>query len=57
VYGKNNNFGHPNSDVISRLTSIGVKIYRTDADGGIRIVVYKNGKIEINTQIKVNPRK
>ena len=28
--GENNNFGHPNTNVISRIEAIGTKIYRTD---------------------------
>lgn len=28
--GENNNFGHPNANVISRIEAIGTKIYRTD---------------------------
>lgn len=49
--GKKNKFGHPNSDVISRITNIGSKIYRTDLCGEITIVVYSNRKIRVNTLI------
>lgn len=35
--GKNNDYGHPNHDVLTRLTSAGVDIYRTDESGTIII--------------------
>lgn len=37
--GKNNNFGHPNIEVLTRLEELGTKIYRTDEDGQITITV------------------
>lgn len=37
--GKNNNFGHPNEEIIERLEKVGAKIYRTDEDGEISIIV------------------
>ena len=43
--GKNNIFGHPNADVIERLNSNKIKIYRTDTDGEIRIVINSKGRI------------
>lgn len=43
--GENNNFGHPNEEIIERLKENGVKIYRTDTDGEISIEVNKKGKI------------
>lgn len=33
--GKNNKFGHPNTDVLDRLNDIRAKIYRTDENGEI----------------------
>lgn len=47
--GKNNNFGHPNEQVIERLKANKVKIYRTDEDGEISIVVNRNGE-NVNIQ-------
>ena len=47
--GKNNTFGHPNEQVIERLKENGVKVYRTDTDGEISIVVNRNGEI-VNIQ-------
>lgn len=39
--GKNNNFGHPNKDVLERLKYIGTKVYRTDECGEIMISINK----------------
>ena len=51
--GKNNNFGHPNDEVLGRLTSLGTKIYRTDLNGEITIIVKNEGKeFNIKFQIK-----
>ncbi len=47
--GKNNKFGHPNEQVIERLKENGVKVYRTDTDGEISIVVNRNGE-NVNIQ-------
>ena len=41
--GKNNLYGHPNSNVIERLSSLGIEIFRTDEDGEISIST--NGKM------------
>lgn len=37
-----NSYGHPSADIISRLTSAGAKVYRTDQDG--TIIAYSDGK-------------
>ncbi len=50
--GKNNNFGHPNDDVINRLKKNGIKIYRTDKMGEISIIVNKKGKISVKKFIE-----
>ena len=50
--GKNNKFGHPNDGVIERIKSIGAKIYRTDENGEITVIVNNKEKIEIKTHIK-----
>ena len=50
--GKNNIFGHPNYDVIKRLTNINSKIFRTDLCGEIIISVNYNGRIKINQMLK-----
>lgn len=49
--GKNNNFGHPNIDVIERLENMGSKIYRTDNCGEIIIRINRK-KLQIYTKIK-----
>lgn len=40
--GKDNSFGHPTSQVLRRLKSRGIKIYRTDLDG--TILYLSNGR-------------
>jgi len=37
--GKNNKYGHPNSEVINRLNEAGVKILRTDKAGDIQFLL------------------
>ena len=50
--GENNNFGHPNEDVIKRIESYGSKVYRTDDDGEIIIKITDKGLIKSKTIIK-----
>ena len=50
--GKNNNFGHPNEEVLERLINCGSKIYRTDEDGEISITVDRKGRIKTNKFIE-----
>jgi len=45
--GKNNKFGHPTEDVLENLLEVGSKIYRTDEDGEITIVVDRKGRIKL----------
>lgn len=45
--GKNNNFGHPNENVLKRIEESGSKIYRTDEMGEITIRVTNRGEIKI----------
>ncbi len=42
--GENNNFGHPNEEVIKRFETLNTKVYRTDINGEISIKV-DGGKI------------
>ena len=35
--GKDNNYGHPHAEVLNRLAAAGVKVYRTDEQGTIKI--------------------
>lgn len=50
--GANNNFGHPNDEVIKRLEQLKCKIYRTDEMGEISINVNNNGKLKIKSFIE-----
>ena len=47
--GENNNFGHPNSEVLNRLNSLNCKIYRTDLNGEIVLTIDKNSKVYVST--------
>lgn len=49
--GKNNKFGHPNKEVLTRLENLNCSIYRTDINGEISIEVNYNCKIKIKTQM------
>ena len=42
--GKNNLFGHPSQIVLERLENYGTKIYRTDEDGEVIVLIKKNSK-------------
>lgn len=48
--GKDNNFGHPNSNVIERIRKYTTIIYRTDKCGEIEIKFNKN-EVKINTML------
>jgi len=48
---KDNKFGHPNEEVVERLKSHGIKIYRTDQMGEITIIVNKKMKTIIRKKI------
>ena len=50
--GENNKFGHPNKEVIERLKTSGVEIYRTDEMGEIEININRKGKINIKKYIE-----
>ena len=49
--GENNTFGHPNSEVLERITSMKSKVYRTDKCGEITIKVNNKGKMYISSKI------
>ena len=36
--GTKNRYGHPTQEVLSRLENFGVKLYRTDVDGGVKVI-------------------
>ena len=52
--GKNNNFGHPNMNVLDRLMNLNTSIYRTDLNGEIMIDVNNTSKYKIKTKISCN---
>lgn len=39
--GKDNDYGHPNTEILNRLNNIGAEIFRTDECGTIEIIVTK----------------
>lgn len=52
--GKNNKYGHPNKDVIGRLQNYGSRVFRTDENGEISIVVNTKGRFLIYTVMPNN---
>lgn len=52
--GRDNKFGHPNEGILKRFENINCKIYRTDLNGEISIVVDNRSRIRIKTKIKSN---
>ena len=48
--GKNNNFGHPNGNVLTRLQVLNSVVYRTDLNGEIMIEVNSKSKYKIKTK-------
>lgn len=40
--GKDNSYGHPHAEVLSRLLAVGAKVLRTDESGTIRL--YSDGE-------------
>ena len=53
--GMDNSYGHPDPDVVSRLNSIGSKVYRTDTAGTVIAKCYSGGfNIEIDREIYLN---
>lgn len=47
--GRGNNYGHPSTDTISRLTESGSEIFRTDELGDIMITISPSGTYKIDT--------
>lgn len=52
--GKNNKFGHPSNQLIERLKKFNIKIYRTDENGEISIIIKNNENIIIKKYINDN---
>lgn len=53
--GRNNFYGHPNKEVLSRYEEIGTKIYRTDNNGMIKLILDKD-KLEIKPFVQEKSR-
>ncbi|MGF7046062.1 competence protein ComEC [Paenibacillus sp. DS2015] len=49
--GVNNLYGHPNSDVVTRIMKQDMDIYRTDLQGEIQMKVYEN-KVWVRNKLK-----
>ncbi len=47
--GLSNSYGHPHSEVLDNLGSVGAKIYRTDKMGDITFFI-ENGKLRVETE-------
>lgn len=47
--GKNNTYGHPTEEVLSRLNEYGIKIFRTDLKGEVDMLIKADG---IHTKVK-----
>lgn len=47
--GKNNLYGHPNDEVLQRISLLGGETYRTDVFGHIMVTVKENGSYTVNT--------
>ena len=45
--GKDNLFKHPSNKIIEKLENIDIKIYRTDLNGEIEIIINKSGKFNV----------
>ncbi|WP_246879925.1 DNA internalization-related competence protein ComEC/Rec2 [Bacillus suaedae] len=44
--GRNNHYGHPNPDVLSRLETDNIKVWRSDQDGAVQLEL-RNGMIKL----------
>ncbi|MBI5375071.1 MAG: DNA internalization-related competence protein ComEC/Rec2 [Candidatus Schekmanbacteria bacterium] len=49
--GKGNNFGHPSKEVLNNLQESNIKLYRTDIDGAVKIMLRKDG-IEVKKAVE-----
>jgi len=46
--GKNNSYGHPHTEVLERLTSVGVSYFCTKDYGAVTVSVTDNGKVTVS---------
>ncbi len=47
--GADNDYGHPTSETLQRLTSVGAQVYRTDLDGHIVVTITADGESSVKT--------
>ncbi len=50
--GKNNSYGHPAAETLSRLQSAGARIYRTDQNGTITVVIDGDGSLDVEVETR-----
>lgn len=50
--GENNTFGHPSEEILKRFKESKIRVYRTDKNGEISIIINKYGKINITTMLE-----
>ncbi len=43
--GRRNRYGHPSPEVVDRYQTTGTRLYRTDSDGALTVVVEKSGLV------------
>ncbi len=48
--GRRNRYGHPSPEVIERLLAHGIRVYRTDRQGTIRVRGWPDGRLQVTTQ-------
>ncbi|MGY8778257.1 MAG: DNA internalization-related competence protein ComEC/Rec2 [Longimicrobiales bacterium] len=44
-----NRYGHPVPEVVGRLTRVGAKVYRTDRQGDVHVIVSRSGRITVRS--------
>ena len=47
--GARNRYGHPVPEVVGRLTRVGAKVYRTDRQGDVHVIVSRSGRITVRS--------
>jgi competence protein ComEC len=48
--GDGNHYGHPHVDVKERYVERGIPVYRSDRDGHVRVRLYRDGSMRVQTQ-------
>ena len=47
--GAGNEYGHPHKEILARYKKLGIKVYRTDEDGSIKIISNGTKDYQIDT--------